>query len=62
MGKRVVMLSNSPRRASSLVAMMRGMGIGRDHYTDVMSSGEAVHSELLHRGDPWFAALAGAIC
>ena len=57
MGKRVVMLSNSPRRASSLVAMMAGMGIGRDHYTEVMSSGEAVHDELLHRRDPWFAKL-----
>jgi HAD superfamily hydrolase (TIGR01459 family) len=56
-GKRVVMLSNSPRRASSLIAMMQGMGIGRDHYTEVMSSGEAVHAELLSRRDPWFAAL-----
>ena len=57
MGKRVVMLSNSPRRAAGLIAMMQGMGIGRDHYTDVMSSGEAVYRELLHRADPWFAAL-----
>ncbi len=57
LGKRVVMLSNSPRRAGSLVAMMQSMGIGRDHYTDIMSSGEAVHSELLTRRDPWFAAL-----
>jgi len=57
MGKRVVMLSNSPRRASSLVAMMAGMGIGRDHYTEVMSSGEAVHEELRTRRDPWFGRL-----
>lgn len=57
MGKRVVMLSNSPRRASALVAMMQGMGIGRDHYTEVMSSGEAVYGELHTRADPWFAAL-----
>ena len=57
MGKQVVMLSNSPRRASGLIAMMQGMGIGRDHYTEVMSSGEAVHGELLHRTDPWFAGL-----
>ena len=57
MGKRVVMLSNSPRRATSLVAMMQGMGIGPDHYTAVMSSGEAVHTELLTRSNPWFAQL-----
>jgi len=57
LGKRVVMLSNSPRRAESLKRMMEGFGIGRDHYTEVMSSGEAVYQELLTRADPWFAAL-----
>jgi HAD superfamily hydrolase (TIGR01459 family) len=57
MGKRVVMLSNSPRRAESLKQMMERMGIGRDHYNEVMSSGEAVFQELLTRADPWFAAL-----
>lgn len=56
-GKRVVMLSNSPRRAEALKQMMERMGIGRDHYTEVMSSGEAVFQELLTRNDPWFAAL-----
>jgi len=56
-GKRVVMLSNSPRRAESLKQMMERMGIGRDHYNEVMSSGEAVFQELLTRRDPWFAAL-----
>jgi HAD superfamily hydrolase (TIGR01459 family) len=57
MGKRVVMLSNSPRRAELLKQMMERMGIGRDHYNEVMSSGEAVFQELLTRDDPWFAAL-----
>lgn len=57
LGKKAVLLSNSPRRAESLVAMMRGMGIGRDLYHAVMSSGEAVHAELLTRRDPWFKAL-----
>lgn len=56
-GKRVVMLSNSPRRAELLKRMMEGFGIGRDHYNEVMSSGEAVFQELLTRADPWFAAL-----
>lgn len=56
-GKRVVMLSNSPRRAESLKRMMERLGIGRGHYNEVMSSGEAVFQELLTRADPWFAAL-----
>ena len=56
-GKKVVLLSNSPRRAESLVAMMQGMGLPRDLYHAVMSSGEAVHAELLTRKDPWFATL-----
>ncbi len=57
MGKRVVMLSNSPRRAEALKVMMESLGIGRGHYTEVMSSGEAVFQEVLSRADPWFAAL-----
>ena len=56
-GKRVVLLSNSPRRAETLVTMMQGFGIPRDLYHAVMSSGEAVHAELLTRRDPRFAAL-----
>lgn len=56
-GKRVVMLSNAPRRAYALVDGMRDMGIDRDMYTDVMSSGEAVHIELSTRKDPWYARL-----
>jgi HAD superfamily hydrolase (TIGR01459 family) len=56
-GKTVVLLSNSPRRADTLVTMMREMGIPRDLYHAVMSSGEAVHAELTSRRDPWFRAL-----
>jgi HAD superfamily hydrolase (TIGR01459 family) len=57
LGKRVALLSNSPRRAQSLVEMMRAMGIERRLYHAVMSSGEAVHAELLTGRDPWFAKL-----
>ncbi len=57
LGKRTVMLSNAPRRAYVLVEMMESMGIGRDLYGEVMSSGEAVHLEFARRTDPWFAAL-----
>jgi HAD superfamily hydrolase (TIGR01459 family) len=57
LGKRTVLLSNSPRRAASLTRMLQEMGIPRDHYHALMSSGEAVHAELASRRDPWFRKL-----
>ncbi|HLN22449.1 MAG TPA: TIGR01459 family HAD-type hydrolase [Patescibacteria group bacterium] len=57
LGKKTVMLSNAPRRAFALVNLMTGMGIERELYGEVMSSGEATHLELDRRTDPWFAKL-----
>lgn len=57
LGKRTVLLSNAPRRAFSLIEMMNAMGLPRSLYDQVMSSGEAVHLEMLRRTDPWFATL-----
>lgn len=56
-GKKVVLLSNAPRRAASVARAMERMGIPRDHYTGIMTSGEAAHLMLQRRDDPWFAAL-----
>ncbi|PKU22311.1 TIGR01459 family HAD-type hydrolase [Telmatospirillum siberiense] len=56
-GKRTVMLSNAPRRARSLIDLMTELGIERDLYGDIITSGEAVFLELHSRRDPWFAAL-----
>ncbi|MDR3440758.1 TIGR01459 family HAD-type hydrolase [Telmatospirillum sp.] len=56
-GKRAVMLSNAPRPSSSVIELMSGLGIARDLYLDLVTSGEAVHDEMLSRRDPWFAAL-----
>lgn len=56
-GRKTILLSNAPRRAHVLVAQMEGFGIGRELYDAVMSSGEAVRTELLERSDPFFAAL-----
>lgn len=56
-GKRTIMLSNAPRRAGALVEQLTRLGIGRDLYDEVLSSGEAVHLELERRTDPVFAAL-----
>ena len=56
-GKRVVFLSNAPRRAAAVVTALAAMGIAPDLHDGVMSSGEAVHTQLRDRTDPGFAAL-----
>lgn len=55
--KKVVMLSNAPRRAQAVIDGMTGMGIPRDLYTDVLSSGELAWRALARRDEPWLAAL-----
>ncbi len=56
-GKRTLLLSNAPRRSDALVAQLDKMGIGRELYDFVLSSGEAVHLELKERTDPFYAEL-----
>jgi HAD superfamily hydrolase (TIGR01459 family) len=56
-GKRVVLLSNAPRRAAAAQAAMRGMGIADDLYTACITSGEATHLHLRDRDDEFFAGL-----
>ena len=55
--KKTLLLSNAPRRAYALVEAMTRMGIDRDIYGDVLSSGEATRDALINRDDPFFAAL-----
>ena len=55
--KRVVLLTNAPRRAESIREQLRGMGLGDELYDGVMSSGEATYLMLRDRPDPWFASL-----
>jgi HAD superfamily hydrolase (TIGR01459 family) len=57
LGKPAVLLSNAPRRGSFAQRALRGMGIGDELYSGIMTSGEAAHLALAHRSDPWFAAL-----
>lgn len=52
-GKRVVLLSNAPRRAEPVRAQLREMGIGAELYDGVMTSGEASHIMLRDRPDEW---------
>jgi len=54
---KTILLSNAPRRSHLLVDGMTNMGIKRDLYGDVFSSGEATWQELKSRKDPFFAGL-----
>ncbi|CAA6603921.1 HAD family sugar phosphatase [Rhodospirillaceae bacterium LM-1] len=61
LGKPTVLLSNAPRRGFALIEAMGKMGIERDLYGSVMSSGEAVYLELKARTDPFFKNLGPRI-
>ncbi len=56
-GKRVLMLSNVPRRVAPVHDMLAGMGIGRDLYDLVLSSGESAWRALRQRPDAAHLAL-----
>jgi HAD superfamily hydrolase (TIGR01459 family) len=56
-GKPTVLLSNAPRRSRAAAAAMRGMGIGEDLYTGIVTSGEVTHQLLRDRDLPAFADL-----
>lgn len=60
-GKRVVLLSNAPRRAAVAQAAMRKMGIGDDLYSGIMTSGEASHLLLRDRPDTFAQELGNRI-
>ncbi len=55
--KRVLILSNAPRRAESVAARNVELGIARELCDGVMSSGEAAWRHLARRDDPWHRAL-----
>jgi HAD superfamily hydrolase (TIGR01459 family) len=55
--KRVVILSNAPRRAEEVAARNAELGIAPGLCDGVMSSGEATWRHLARRDDPWHRAL-----
>jgi HAD superfamily hydrolase (TIGR01459 family) len=59
--KRVVFLSNAPRRAAAVGSALAAMGVTPEFYDGIMSSGEAVHTALRDRADPDFAALGSKL-
>ncbi len=56
-GRRVLLLSNAPRRAASARRMLQRMGVADGLYTDILTSGEATWLALRDRTEPWFARL-----
>lgn len=56
-GKRVVLLSNAPRRAEATRAGLRRLGFDDALYDALVTSGEATHAALRDRPSPWFRAL-----
>ena len=56
-GKRVVLLSNAPRRADDVVRRITRIGVPEGLYHGVMSSGEEAWQHLARRDDPFYAAL-----
>ncbi|MBD24971.1 MAG: TIGR01459 family HAD-type hydrolase [Candidatus Marinimicrobia bacterium] len=56
-GRKTLLLSNAPRRAHALTDAMTKMGLRRELYGEVLSSGEATRDELIARTDPFFSGL-----
>ena len=56
-GKRLVLLSNSGKRAAVNRQRLAGLGITPDLYDGVVTSGEATWQALAARSDPGFAGL-----
>ena len=56
-GKRIVFLTNAPRRAWFVQGMLDRMGLDRGLYDGIMSSGEASWRLMKERKHPWFARL-----
>lgn len=56
-GKRLVMLSNAPRRGPAIAKSMRRMGMPEKYCRNIMSSGEATYQGLRDRDDPWMEGI-----
>ncbi len=56
-GKRVVLLSNAPRRADDVMRRIKAIGVPETLYHAVMSSGEEAWQHLRRRADPFYAGL-----
>ena len=56
-GKRLVLLSNAPRRSDDVMRRIATIGLPERFYHGVMSSGEEAWQHLRNRDEPFYAAL-----
>ncbi|XP_010523324.1 PREDICTED: uncharacterized protein LOC104801693 [Tarenaya hassleriana] len=56
-GAKMVVISNSSRRASFTMEKLRNLGFDPSLFTGAITSGELTYQYLQRRDDPWFAAL-----
>ena len=56
-GKKVTLLSNSPRRSHLVGQQLEGMGLTPALYQSILTSGEDTFLHLTHREDPWYQSL-----
>lgn len=56
-GKRLVLLSNAPRRSDDVMRRITRIGVPERLYQGIMSSGEEAWLYLKHRDEPFYAAL-----
>ncbi|WCJ21881.1 Haloacid dehalogenase-like hydrolase (HAD) superfamily protein [Euphorbia peplus] len=56
-GARMVIISNSSRRASTTLEKLKTLGFDPSLFVGVVTSGELTHQFLQRRDDEWFAAL-----
>ena len=56
-GKSICLLSNVPRRCTSVIERLKEMGLSRDAYDHIVTSGEAVYQVLMDRPDEWYRRL-----
>jgi HAD superfamily hydrolase (TIGR01459 family) len=60
-GKRIVLLTNAPRRAARIAGRLERAGIPATHYDHLISSGEAAFEALKSRAMPWAKVLGRRI-
>src|SRR5215831_17449534 len=56
-GKRVLLVTNAPRRSGPVAEGLVRLGITTAHYDAVLTAGEVAWHALATRADPWHAAL-----
>ncbi|GLU17943.1 hypothetical protein SLE2022_342820 [Rubroshorea leprosula] len=56
-GAKMVIISNSSRRASTTMNKVKSLGLDPSLFEGAITSGELMHQYFQRRDDPWFAAL-----